>query len=52
MSNYACELGDEVHVAYSAREIMSGNGGQGLHEWFVVCVQPELSTFEEVGGDV
>ena len=29
---------------------MSKNGGQGLHKWFVVCVHPELLTFEEPGG--
>ena len=45
-----CELGDEVHLAYSAKETMSGNGGKNFHELFVVCVHPELSTFEKIAA--
>ena len=28
--------------------ITSGGGGQGICEWFVVCLDPELLTFKEM----
>ena len=48
LMSVACELSDKVQVTYGVRGITSRGGGQGICEWFVVCVDQELSTFKEM----
>ena len=46
--NVTCELGNVVEMTNLAWSVLVGIGGEWECQWFVVCKNIELTTFDEV----